>query len=76
MPSGVEEHKFRIYKPEAKHSAANAVQLVVRPPPADQPGVRRHRAYPPVRHRMRGVPQGAHLVPRPPAGDARAPRLG
>ena len=31
---------------------------------------------PPVRHRMRGVPQGAHLVPRPPASDARAPRLG
>ena len=31
---------------------------------------------PPVRHRMRGVPQGAHVVPRPPAGDARAPRLG
>ena len=34
------------------------------------------RLTPPVRHRMRGVPQGAHLVPRPPAGDARAPRLG
>ena len=34
------------------------------------------RPTPPVRHRMRGVPQGAHLVPRPPAGDARAPRLG
>ena len=47
-----------------------------RPPPADQPGVRQHQAYPPVRHRMRDVPQGAHLVPRPPAGDARAPRLG
>ena len=26
------------------------------PPPADQPGVRRHQADPPVRHRMRGVP--------------------
>ena len=34
------------------------------------------RPTPPVRHCMRGVPQGAHLVPRPPAGDARAPRLG
>ena len=45
-------------------------------PPADQPGVRRHQAYPPVRRRLRGVPQEAHLVPRPPAGDARAPRLG
>ena len=33
-------------------------------------------ADPPVRHRVRGVPQGAHLVPRPPAGDAGAPRLG
>ena len=31
---------------------------------------------PPVRRRLRGVPQGAHLVPRPPTGDARAPRLG
>ena len=30
---------------------------------------------PPVRRRVRGVPQGAHLVPRPPPGDARAPRL-
>ena len=30
----------------------------------------------PTPHRMRGVPQGAHLVPRPPAGNARAPRLG
>ena len=48
----------------------------VRPPPADQPSVRRHQAYPPLRHRMQGVPQGAHLVPRPPAGDARAQRLG
>ena len=48
----------------------------VRPLLADQAGVRRHQAYPPVRHRMRGVPQGAHLVPRPPASDARAPRLG
>ena len=34
------------------------------------------RPIPPVRHRLRGVPQGAHLVPRPPAGDARAPQLG
>ena len=32
----------------------------------------------PVRHcmRVRGAPQGTHLVPRPPAGDARAARLG
>ena len=41
-----------------------------------RPRVRRHQAYPPVRHRLRGVPQGPRLVPRPPAGDARAPRLG
>ena len=34
------------------------------------------RPTPPVRRRLRGFPQGAHLVPRPPAGDARAPRLG
>ena len=34
------------------------------------------RPTPPVRHRVRGVPQGAHLVPRPRAGDARAPLLG
>ena len=31
--------------------------------------------HPPRRH-VRGVPQGAHLVPRPPAGDAHATRLG
>ena len=31
---------------------------------------------PPYAVRLRGVPQGAHLVPRPPTGDARAPRLG
>ena len=31
---------------------------------------------PPVRRHVRGVPQGAHLVARPPTGDARAPRLG
>ena len=34
------------------------------------------RPTPPVRHRMRGVLQGAHLVPCPPAGDACALRLG
>ena len=34
------------------------------------------RPTPPVRHRMQGVPRGAHLVPRPPAGDAPAPGLG
>ena len=34
------------------------------------------RRTPPICHRMRGVPQAAHLVPRPPAGDARTPRLG
>ena len=34
------------------------------------------RPTPPVRRHVRGVPQGAHLVPRPPAGNARAPRLG
>ena len=34
------------------------------------------RPAPPVRHRMRGVPQGANRVPRPSAGDTRAPRLG
>ena len=34
------------------------------------------RPTPPVRHRIRGIPRGAHLVPRPPAGDARASRLG
>ena len=37
---------------------------------------RRHQAYPRVRHCVRGVSQGADLVPHPPAGDARAPRLG
>ena len=31
---------------------------------------------PPVRCHVRGVPQRARLVPRPPAGDARTPRLG
>ena len=46
------------------------------PPPPDQPGVRRHQTNPPVHRRVRGVPQGARLVPRPPAGDARNPRLG
>ena len=46
------------------------------PPPPGQPGVRRHHADPPVRRHVRGVPQGAHLVPRPPTGHARAPRLG
>ena len=30
----------------------------------------------PLAEGTRGVPQGAHLVPRPPASDARAPRLG
>ena len=34
------------------------------------------RPTPPVRRNVRGVPQGAHLVHRPSAGDARAPRLG
>ena len=34
------------------------------------------RLTPPVRCHVRGVPQGVHLVPRPPAGDARTPRLG
>ena len=47
-----------------------------RPPPTDQPGVRRHQAYPPVRHRMRGVPQGAHLVPRPPSRRRTRPAAG
>ena len=46
------------------------------PPPTDQPGIRRRQADPPLRRHVRGDPQGAHLVPRPPAGDARAPRLG
>ena len=34
------------------------------------------RPTPPVRHPVRGVPKRAHLVPRPPAADAPAPRLG
>ena len=46
------------------------------PAPADQPGIRRRQADLPVRRHVRGVAQGAHLVPRPPAGDARAARLG
>ena len=33
------------------------------------------RPTPPVRRHVRGVPQGAHLVPRPPTNDARAPLL-
>ena len=52
-----------------------AEEAPARPRPTN-PGVRRHQADPPVRHRMRGVPQGSHLVPRAPAGDARVPRLG
>ena len=44
------------------------------PAPPDQPGVHRRQADPPVRRHVRGVPQGAHLVPRPPAGNARSPR--
>ena len=34
------------------------------------------RSTPPVRCHVRGVPNGAQLVPRPPAGDARTPQLG
>ena len=34
------------------------------PPPSNQPGVQRHQADPPVRGRVRDVPQGAHLVSR------------
>ena len=45
-------------------------------PPPDRPGVRRHQADPPVRRHVGDVPQGAHLVPRPHAGDARTPRPG
>ena len=36
----------------------------------------RRQADPPVRRHVRAVPQGAHLVPRPPPSDARTPRLG
>ena len=52
-----------------------ANEAPARPWPTN-PVYERHQADPPVRHPVRGVPQGAHLVPRPPAGDARAPRLG
>ena len=46
------------------------------PPLPNEPGVRRHQAVPPIRRRVRGVPQRAHLVFHPPTGHTRAPRLG
>ena len=52
-----------------------ADEASARPRPTN-PGYDSTRPTPPVRHRLQGVPQGAHLVPRPPAGDARAPQLG
>ena len=46
------------------------------PPPPDQPDVRQHKADPPIRRCVPGVPQRAHLVSRPPTGHTHAPRLG
>ena len=45
-------------------------------PPPQPDSIRQDQADPSVRRRVRGVPQRAHLVSRPPASHSRAPRLG
>ena len=80
-PGGVSELDAALHLLHPADEDLEAGEITVFVEGADEAPARRHpydgtRPNPPVRHCMRGVPQGARLVPRPPASDARAPRLG
>ena len=84
-PGGVSELNAALHLPHPPDEELEVGEITVFVEGADEAPARPRptnpvydgtRPNPSVRHRMRGVPQGAHLVPRPPAGDARAPRLG